>query len=110
MRAVQIRMEFWHPTTPQAWFRGICGLSGDVYCTTCDRVSDVILVEFLQPTDEKLAMWAGALEPKDKYKREGAVGCPHCRCNDLLLEPPRSSVVCPRCGKDELTGRMTVIS
>ena len=45
------RQAYGHPVpcSKEAARRGVYGLSGELYCPTCDRVFDLVLVEFKQP-------------------------------------------------------------
>jgi len=104
-----VRHAYGHPTpvSEEAREAGIAGLTGLVLCLGCGRRSKVTLVEFAEPTHDTLAMWWGAVKPKEEYKQEGAVTCPRCGCSDLLLEPPHGrKAICPKCCKGELTGDM----
>lgn len=102
-----------HPVafSREAEERGIAGLHADLYCPACDRVHDLIVVEFKRPTSDKLAMWAGAVEPTEHYAREDVVRCPGCGRTDLLLGPEEGrEVPCPRCSRGRLKGEMEWIS
>lgn len=99
------------PCSREAARRGIYGLSADLYCPACDSVSDVILVEFKQPSSESLSVWGGQCEPMDEYKREGAVRCPNCNNQRMTLSGDESGEVsCPRCSGGVLRGRMDLIA
>ncbi len=99
------------PCSTEAEESGIAGLSGSLYCSKCDHVSEMILVEFKKPTNEKLHVWDGRLEPEDKYKKEGAVKCPKCGNTDLLFgENNEIEFKCPRCKKGKFKSTMTMIS
>lgn len=107
------RRAYGHPTpsSREAKESGIHGLSGELYCLTCDRTSDVILVEFKAPTSDTLAVWFGRCEPKDECGQEDAVRCPRCGGTDMILEPPEDrEVTCPRCQQGKLAGQMDWIS
>jgi ribosomal protein S27E len=74
-------------------------------------VSDVILVEYKQPSGESLSVWGGKCEPKEEYKREGAVKCPDCGNQRLILGGDEAGEVsCPRCNKGVLQSVMDWIS
>jgi len=99
------------PGSEEAAKRGISGLSSKLYCPSCDKVSDLIVVEFKNPSFESLYVWAGKCEPLDKYKREGAVRCPHCDNQRLILESDKhGDVPCPRCTEGILRVKMNWIS
>jgi len=107
------RKPFGHPVpvSKEAAQRGIYGLSADLYCPQCDRIFDVILVEFKRPSSESLAVWLGKCEPKEEYQQANAVNCPACKSTDLILEPSdERTLTCPRCRKGKITGIMDRIS
>ena len=56
------------PVSVEAQLHGIYGLSGELYCLRCDKVFDLILVEFQRPAVESFLVWSGSCEPKDEYK------------------------------------------
>lgn len=65
-----------HTEGPWEFYRdknGIAGLTGRLYCSNCDKVSDIILVEFKKPTTDSMEVWGGIAEPTDDYQKEGAV-------------------------------------
>jgi len=108
-----VRKPYGHPVpaSEEARRRGIHGLSGVLYCPDCDRVSDLILVEFKKPSQDGLSVWAGTCEPKDEFKTKGALACPNCGNKKLVLEPVEGrEVTCPRCKEAILEGRMEWIS
>ena len=98
------------PESEEARQRGIYGLSGNVYCSNCDKTFDIILVEFKEPSQDSLWVWCGRCEPKDEFKKKGAVKCPECGNINLILEPVGKKVTCPRCNKGKLVGHMMWIS
>ena len=107
------RKPFGHPSAVSrgASRRGIYGLSGELYCAKCDRVYDVILVEFRKPTRDRGAVWHRNLEVKDEYKNEDAARCPECGNACLIFEPNQSDeVVCPRCRKGKFVGELEWVS
>jgi len=86
---------------------GIYGFSGMLYCEKCDKVFDLIVVEFKEPSFDFSSAWGGRCEPMEEYKKEGAVKCPDCGNTDLIFGPPTDrSLRCPRCG----VGTMKVTS
>ena len=108
-----IRRPFGHPSAVSraASRRGVYGLSGELYCAKCDKVCDVILVEFRKPTHDRTAVWHGNLEVKDEYRDEDAVKCPECGDAWLILDPGQSEgVICPRCGEGRFAGEMEWVS
>ena len=99
------------PTSEEARQCGIYGLSGEVYCPNCDKTFDLILVEFKEVSQDSLSVWGSRCEPKDEFKKEGAVKCPECGGINLILEPVENrEVTCPRCNKGKLVGHMEWIS
>lgn len=103
------------PISKEAEKRGIYGLSGIVYCPNCDKVFDLVLVEFKEPSHDELHnsfyMWLGMYEPKDDFKKEGAVKCPECGSTNLILKPREDrEVICPRCKEGKLRGTIRWIS
>jgi hypothetical protein len=106
------RKSYGHPVpcSEEAAQRGVYGLSGLFYCPACDGVFDLVLVEFKQPVKEG-SVWLGAGEPKDEYRKPGAVKCPKCAGTDLLLGAEQGRVVpCPRCKRGRLAAKMDWIS
>jgi len=90
---------------------GIFGLSGEVYCPTCDEVFDVVLVEFKEPTLDTYAVWSGQCEPTEEFKKKDAVRCPQCGNPHLILGPDEETKTrCPRCQNGVLKGRVEWIS
>ncbi|TET77632.1 hypothetical protein E3J38_09685 [candidate division TA06 bacterium] len=99
------------PTSEEARLRGIYGLSGDLYCSDCGKVFDLIVVEFKKPSHDSLSVWSCRCEPKDEFKQQGMVKCPECGNTHLILEPDNEKpIACPRCKEGRLTGAMEWIS
>jgi len=99
------------PVSDTAAESGIYGLSGEVYCPTCDKVFDVVLVEFKEPSQNTLSVWSGRCEPAEKFKKKGAVQCPQCGDSHLILGPEmETKSLCPRCQKGVLEGTVVWIS
>jgi len=120
--ATGARKPFGHPVpiSEEAVRMGIAGLSAELYCPLCDKVHDLVAVEFKRPYQGRW-FWleAGEVEPKDEFKREDAVKCPDCGNSELILGPEdedspgfnaRMSILCPRCKKGKLSGGMAWIS
>jgi len=107
------RHEYGHPCpkSEEAEQRGIYGLFGELYCPKCDKVVNVVLVEFTEPISDSYKVWSGRCEPKDIYKKEDAVKCPKCKNTHLILSPdndhPQS---CPKCKRGSLIGSGVYIS
>ena len=80
-----------------------------MYCPFCDNVSDLIVVEYKKPAGSSLDVWAMNCEPMDIYTTEGAVRCPHCNGQNLILDT-EEGVQCPRCKEGVLRGEMEWIS
>lgn len=107
------RHAFGHPIpiSAEAAQRGVYGLSGTLYCPACDKVVDVILVEFKEPCRDSLKLWSGQCEPDDNYLTDDVVRCPECKNKFLILEPDnKHALSCPRCGKGMMTGNIAWIS
>jgi Zn finger protein HypA/HybF involved in hydrogenase expression len=99
------------PCSDEAAAAGIAGLSADLYCTSCGNVSELIVVEFKEPAPVSMAVWAGHCEAQDKYKEEGAVRCPHCGGQRMILESDdEGDVPCPKCADGILKVEMNWIS
>ncbi len=99
------------PMSAEAAQRGIYGLSANLYCRQCDRAFDLVIAEFKQPQRSGLDVWSGAAEPKDEFKREGAVKCPVCGNRQLLLEGNEAAEpTCPRCKSGRLVSQREWIS
>ncbi|MFP4015896.1 MAG: hypothetical protein ACLFUI_02585 [Halanaerobiales bacterium] len=91
------------PMSEEAKERGIYGLSAKVYCPDCDKVHDLIIVEFKNPSDNSLDVWLGNYEPDDM---ENEVNCPDCGNTRLVFVPDEDvEVKCPQCGEGYLMGR-----
>jgi DNA-directed RNA polymerase subunit M/transcription elongation factor TFIIS len=107
------RKDYGHPSprSKEAERQGVYGLSGELYCAHCDKVFDVILVEYKEPAREALGVWTGGCEPKDEYKDPDAVKCPQCGSTALVLEPEEGQgIPCPRCKEEQMVGEMAWIS
>jgi len=103
------RKFFGHPSpnSEEARQSGIQGLFGNLYCPKCDKVFDLVLDEYKKPTFNKIDMWLGRCESTYKYNQEDADKCPICGNTDLILKPlENEEIVCPRCGKGKLVGKM----
>ena len=74
------------PASQEAADCGIAGLTGRLYCPECDKVSEVVLVEFKKPAGKSLEVWGGMAEPLDEYKKEDAVKCPKCGNTKLVFD------------------------
>lgn len=99
------------PMSREGRERGIAGLAAALYCLKCDKVFDLVIVEFKQPARDSLSVWSGAAEPQEAFKREGAVKCPDCGDTRLLLEGDKSTEkLCPRCKGGTLNSRREWIS
>ncbi len=99
------------PASEEAKQRGIYGLSGVLYCPKCDKTFELVLVEFMKPSQDSLSLWWGRCEPRDEFKQEGVVKCPKCDSTNMILEPAEGGeVVCPRCKEGKLLGEMEWIS
>jgi len=107
------RKLYGHPSSvsTEAKQYGIAGLSGKLYCIVCDKVLDLILVEFEHPSKESMDVWSGRCKPMSKYELPESVKCRKCGNTELLLEPfDNSNISCPRCNKGQLVGNMEWIS
>jgi DNA-directed RNA polymerase subunit M/transcription elongation factor TFIIS len=99
------------PTSQEAKERGIYGFSGDLYCPKCDKIFDVVLVEFTGPLRDYFAAWAGWREPRDEFKEEGGVKCPECHVTNMIWDTSEAEkVVCPRCKEGILHGEVIWIA
>lgn len=99
------------PRSKEAKERGIYGLSGNIYCPNCDKVFDLILIEFKKASHDSLSVWFGMCEPKDKLKKRAAVKCPECGNTNLILGHKEDrKVSCPRCKEGKLLSKMEWIS
>lgn len=92
------------PISEEAKTSGISGLSGQVYCTTCDKVYDLVLIELKTPTHHPWVIWIVTAEPDD-YKQNGVVTCPECGNTNLALSP-QNDLPCPRCGEGHMNGQI----
>jgi len=92
------RKSYGHPVpiSEEAAVRGIHGLSGDLYCSNCDKVFDIVLVEFEKPVKDSFLVWNG------KYnKKESTMKCPECNNTNLIFGCEKE-IICPRCKKGKL--------
>ena len=105
--------DYGHPVarSEEAEEAGIHGLYGNLYCPACGRVRRrVVLVEFRQPTDDKLGIWAGRIEPSEESV-EKVPACRECGGVDLILQPPEDrELPCPECSEGKLSGGMAWVS
>jgi hypothetical protein len=107
------RQDFGHPSpvSDEAARRGVYGLFGKLYCSTCNKVVTVILVEFTEPCRDSLKLWSGECEPQEKFLKDDAVVCPKCKSKYLILEPDNDHPPsCQKCGKGLLIGAHSWIS
>jgi len=107
------RQDYGHPTplSYEALEAGVAGFSGVLYCPVCDKVSDIILVEFETPAEDALTVWTGNYHPMPEYRKQGAVKCPHCDNTDLILAPGADiTILCPRCREGKMDGDMEWLS
>lgn len=99
------------PISEEAEKQGIHGLSGELYCPNCDKVFNLILVEFKNPSNDTLSIWSGRCEPKEEFRQENMVKCPECGNTNMILEPVKDKVIiCPRCKVGHFMGYMEWIS
>lgn len=99
------------PCSKEAKQCGIAGLRASLYCPDCDKVSEVVIVEFKEPSRQALDVWSGRAEPKDEYMREEGVRCPACQGSRLVLAPEDGqTVACPRCRSGAMVASMEWIS
>lgn len=97
------------PMSQEAAKRGVCGLSAALYCPKCDKVHDLVVVEFKEPPKDSLSMWLGQTEPTDEFKKEGAVKCPDCGNPDLVLGTDEDrEVLCPSCTDGKLIASLDI--
>lgn len=80
------------PMSQEAEEAGIKGFSINAYCPQCDRVRDVILVEFETPRDYHAA-WAGCGRLPDDHQLTCGI------CGGRLCEYLPGKLSCPRCQK-----------
>lgn len=96
------------PTCEEAKERGIYGFSADVYCPKCDRIFDVVLVEFTAPTRDYFLAWGGWGEMEAVFGQKGSLECPECHAANLIWDTKTArEVACPRCREGMLKGEMT---
>ena len=94
------RHDYGHPVpvSREAARAGLAGLSASLWCPHCDRVHDLVVVEFEAPAARGFEVWSGTARPKEEYRREDAVRCPDCGALDLVLGEPPAPLACPHCG------------
>jgi len=99
------------PASKEAEEAGIQGLSGELYCSDCGEVSDLIIVEFKKSTNETLYVWGGMMEPKEEYKTNEGPNCPKCGSLNIFLEIPEDkNIKCIKCDNGNLSSEMEWIS
>jgi hypothetical protein len=96
------------PSSPEAKARGIAGFSAMMYCSSCDKVVDVIMQEYPTTFGDPLGAWLGA----SNERLQGIKArCPDCGGTDLVLGGRKDAVVlCPRCRAGHLVAVMAWIS
>ncbi len=91
-------------------FKGIDGLSGNVYCPECDKVYDIILIEYEKPVHTNFQAWSNWSNPGADFLKEHAIKCPICSNSDLIMEPNELvHTPCPHCHKGFLNGEIKTI-
>ena len=61
----------WHdyghpiPVSEEAARTGIAGLSAELWCPHCDRIPDLVVVEFERPAASEFEAWGGGARPKE---------------------------------------------
>ena len=99
------------PRSEEAERSGIYGFSGKLYCPACDKISNLILLEYKNPCHDQLSAWMGQREVKDEFRNDQGVKCRKCGGKDLVLYPEEHrEIPCPRCKKGRLMGQMSWIS
>ena len=102
---------------------GVKGLSVNLYCPICQKVFDMVVVEFDEPyhCDEGELFWDDAEDP-DRYRNEGSVKCPGCGKVGLILGPSNKDERkpgaegemlagdCPECREGILVGCLSWMS
>jgi len=84
---------------------GIDGLSGSIYCPDCNKVYDMILVEFDQPEHTNFNIWSLWSDPGNSFLKQNEVKCAVCGGNRLILEPEDNIYInCPNCNLGVLKG------
>lgn len=82
---------------------GVSGLSAELYCSTCDKIADRIIIEYKVPIKDSLSVKSSMPEPRGKYLKTDAIKCLTCGNTKLLLGSDKSiEVTCPRCKKGYL--------
>ncbi len=105
--------EYGHPgpVSREAEDAGVYGFTAILYCPTCDKTFEAVLVEFKEPCKFVPGAWTGRCEPKEEFTRPNAVKCSQCGKVDLLLGPAKENPpTCPRCKQGKLVGQMEWIS
>ena len=59
------------PDSKEAKERGIYGFSADLYCPKCDKIFDVVLLEFTEPLPDYFAAWEYWPEQENEFEQEG---------------------------------------
>jgi hypothetical protein len=65
---------------------GVSGLSAEMYCFTCDKITDRIIIEYKVPIKDSLNVKPDTPEPREKYLKTDAIKCRTCSNTTLLLE------------------------
>ena len=101
------------PVSREAENRGICGLSAQMYCPSCHRGVDIIVVEFTEPVVETLSVWSRAWRPKPAYsdwESKIAYRCPECGWDHVITQPPGRDWKCPKCKAGAMVVVQRIIS
>lgn len=98
------------PMCEEAEQRGIYGLYAELYCPSCDEVRTVVLFEAEKPSNPASSANGSMPAPRNEFKRRHAPRCPECGNTHLLFTPATKEVICPRCKKGKLVGKMEWIS
>jgi len=100
------------PMSREAVKMGISGFHGDLYCVKCDKVYEVILIDYDVPDTDPVSAWRKAAIYKSTHP---LVKCPKYDSLDMIFEPYKENdelmkIPCPNYKKGEITGDTEWIS
>ena len=90
---------------------GIKGLSANMYCSVCDKVYEIILIQLDHTAHTDFELWSAWCDPRVNLANDHSITCPTCDNAEMLLEPNEKRIVtCPHCKKGILYGKLDWIA
>ena len=96
------------PMSNEAVKMGISRFFGELYCVKCDKIYEVILVDYDNPDKNPVSAWRKAAIQKSTHL---FVECSECESTEMVFTPyleNREKIIipCPMCKKGEIIGEM----